>query len=295
MQKDEAYKILGVKEDTSRNEIEKRYAIILRKYRSGNPDGLTEEEFNKITEAYNLLMGYTVKVEDEKTKRKKPNPVLKKLGIDEDKVSNFFHYYKVHIIIGIIIIAFAISMIRGCVNKVEPDLYVAFMGDMYVVDLEQLETEIKTHIPGVNEVIIENIMISTTQEKQDPQVQVAMLQKAMLLVAVGDVDVIIADKAQFEKFAREGAFMKLDDLALELGIPEDRQYRAQIVDEDIEGNIEEVIDEGIYGIGIECGEMLTNAKTYYGSEMIATISVRAKHYDNAVEFIKILASDAKEE
>ncbi|NSW90002.1 MAG: DnaJ domain-containing protein [Firmicutes bacterium] len=292
MQKQEAYKVLGVKEDASKNEIEKRYATILRKYRAGNNEGLSEEQFGKITEAYNLLMGYIVESKDDGKERKRPNPILQKLGIDEDKLKNILYYYKIHIIVGIIMLVAIISTIRGCVNRVDPDLYVVFMGEVYCNETEQLEEDIKSRMPTIEAVSFENILISEAQEKQDPQVQMAMLQKAMVLIAVGDVDVLILDKAQFEKFAKQGAFMKLDEIVSEMGLPEDKVYREEIEEENKEGKIV-VVDEGIYGINVKNSKILTDAKTA-GEEMIAAISIRAKHYDNAVEFIKLLVNTSEE-
>lgn len=293
MQKHEAFDILGVKEDASRGEIERRYAIVLRKYRSGNAEGLSNEQFNKITEAYNLLMGYTIEPADDEKKRKNPNPVLEKLGIDEDKLRNFLHYYKIHIIVGIIVLAAVISIIRGCVNKVEPDLYVVFMGTVYCADQEGFEEDVKSLIPEVTEFITENVPIYEAQEKQDPQVQMAMLQKAMLLVTVGDVDVMILDEVQFEKYAKQGAFMKLDGIAAEMSLREEELVIEQVEEVDMEGKIS-IIDEGIYGIILEKGEILTDSKVI-GDKMIATISIKSKNYDNAVKLIEILTGNEKEE
>ncbi len=279
--------MLGVKEGASISEIEKRYAIILRKYRADSSDDkLSDDDFNKITEAYNLLMGYNYEAKDEKIKQKKPNPVLQKLGINEDKLKNNLYYFRIHIIVGIIILATVIFSVRGCVNRVDPDLYLVFMGEIYCSETEQLEEDIISKIPGVEAVSIENILISRAQEKQDPQVQMAMLQKAGVLMAVGDVDVFILDNINFEKFAKQGAFIKLDEIVSKLNLEEDKVYEGKIEEEDKEGRIS-IVDEGIYGIDVSDSKILADSKTA-GKEMIAVISIRSKHYDNSVEFIKQL-------
>jgi hypothetical protein len=122
MDKKEARKILGVNKETSRNDIERKYSILLKKHRAaslppdrpgedtaeeGAPEAGTlraasaippkepvtgEYSFDQITEAYNVLMGYEVAVKEEPPS--KVAPLLKKAGIDEKKARNFFYYYK---------------------------------------------------------------------------------------------------------------------------------------------------------------------------------------------------------
>jgi hypothetical protein len=293
LQKQEAYKTLGVKEGASRSEIEKRYAIILRRYRAvGTDEKLSDDDFDKITEAYNLLMGYNYEMKDNEIKPQKPNPLLQKLGINEEKLKNSLYYFRIHIIVGIIILVTVIFSIRGCVNRVDPDLYLVFMGEIYCSETEQLEEDVKSKMPGIEAVGIENILISRAQEKQDPQVQMAMLQKAGVLMAVGDVDVFILDEINFKRFAKQGAFKKLDELASELNLEEDKVYVEKIEEEDKEGRIS-IVDEGVYGIDVSDSKILEDSKTV-GSEMIAVISIRSKNYDNSVEFIKQLINSSIE-
>ena len=121
MDKNEARKILGVSEEASTTEIEKKYYILLKKHRqemyvnsqgeddsaeedsSGavpaggesiteNEEAESEDDFDLITEAYNTLMGYEVTVEEEPPG--KAAAFLKKFGFDEKKTDNFLHYYK---------------------------------------------------------------------------------------------------------------------------------------------------------------------------------------------------------
>ena len=61
-----------------------------------------EYDFEKITEAYNVLMGFNVKIKEEPPSRMAP--LLKKAGIDEKKARNFMYYYKYHIIISIVLV-----------------------------------------------------------------------------------------------------------------------------------------------------------------------------------------------
>ena len=49
-----------------------------------------------------------------------------------------------------------------------------------------------------------------------------MQMKAMVLFAAADVDLFILDKANFEKYAEQGAFISLDEIAPRLGIDNEK-------------------------------------------------------------------------
>ncbi|HOJ12232.1 MAG TPA: DnaJ domain-containing protein [Clostridiales bacterium] len=282
MQKTDAYEILGLKSGASKVEIEKRYSIILRKYKSSDNEQSSDINFDEVTEAYNLLMGYTIEETEEERIRRKPNPVLEKMGIDQarqDKLLNNLYYFRIHIVVGIILLVTIILSVKSCVNRVIPNLNIVFMGDIYCSDTENLEKTLKENIPEIEAVGIENILISNAQEKQDPQIQMAMLQKAAVLMAAGDIDVYILDKVNFEKFGEQGAFMKLEDMAKQFRIPDKKLRKCQIKEEDEK--------EFIYGFDIKDNKILKDASTS-GKEMIAVISIKAKNYDNAVKLMELL-------
>lgn len=292
MRKEEAYKILGLKEGAPRIEIEKKYAVLLRKYKSSagkqeaDQGEETEVNFDKITEAYNLLMGYITEEELEARKiPKKRNPFLEKIGIDEDKLKNNLYYFRYHIIAGIALLIIIALSVRSCVTRVNPNLNVVFMGNLLCNNTEKLEEDLVRLIPGVNAVGIENLYLSAQQEKTDPQMQMAMLQKAMVLVAAGDVDIFILDKANFDRYAVQGAFIKLDDFVAQHNIPEEKHYKSKVENEDDK--------EYIYGIDILNSKILKEADTV-GQQLIASISVNGKNYENAVKFLELLLEEAEE-
>lgn len=289
MRKEEAYKILGLKSGAPRIEVEKRYSIYMRKLRSAKAEQSPEEgqdldaEFDKITEAYNLLMGYT-SGNDEFAEKipKKPNPIFKKLGIDEEKFMNNLYYFRVHIIVGIILIITIAFSIRSCVTRIDPNLNVVFMGNLFCNDTEKIQTDLVNMIPEVEAVGVDNLYISAQQERQDPQMQMAMLQKAMVLVAAGDVDIFILDKANFDTYAVQGGFINLDDFAAQHNIDEDKQYKSKVKDVDE--------NEHVYGIDVLNSKLLKDANVT-GQQLIAAISVNGENYDNAVKCLELLLDE----
>lgn len=264
--KKEAYEILGVGSSASKNDIERRYSIILKKYRMTSPESQESSEaidIDKVTGAYNLLMGYEEPQTEEDIKA--PNPILKKIGIDEKKASNFFHYYKIHILIGIITLVFFAVIIRGCVTKVDPDFNVAFLGQIVFNETTILKETIQTDIPEIKEPGFDGAFIST-EDSAGGQQEYSMQMKAMILLAAADVDLFVLDKASFDAYAEQGAFISLDEIAPRLEVDHEKSKAYTI-------KANEDTADHIYGIDISNSEVL-NKSGIQGKEMIAAIPVR---------------------
>lgn len=245
MDKKEARKILGVSKDASKAEIERKYAILLKKHRqevyrdtqdeqaqqnedeinpgSAPTDGgsvthhdaaKAEYDFDLITEAYNTLMGYKVEVREEAPSRLAV--FLKKFGLDEKKTDNFLHYYKYYILVGILIVITMIISIGSCVNRPDYDFNIAFIGKIYYYDsVDALRSSIKEKIQIIEEPGIDGAFLS---EDGLGEQQYAMEMKAMTLLYAGDIDVFILDRTTYERYAKLGAFMSLDESAPRLGV-----------------------------------------------------------------------------
>lgn len=276
----EAYKILGVRENASRDEVERRFAIILKKYRMAGTGQADEEDskidIDKVTKAYNLIMGYEEQLPEEEV-NKKPNPVFQKIGLDEKKTRNFLYYYKYHIIIGIIALIAIIATLKSCITRVDPDLNLAFVGEFYYSDSESLKQAIKNKVPDIKEPGIDGVILSGNL---DPQQEYAMHMKAMVLFAAADVDIYILDKENFEKYAKQGAFASLDGLVdtLKIDMSKNSEYRIKL-----EGSEE----EHLYGVDVSENPIFEESGIM-GGEKIAAMAIKVKNYENAVKLLKML-------
>lgn len=279
LDKKEACKILGIAEDATKDEMIKRYDIQLKKHKViHQTEGEEEYSMEQVNEAYNLLMGYESKQPEAPVKSNPVlNPIYKKLNLDEKKVNNFFHYHKTHIIVGIIALIVLITTVRGCVNRVNPDLFFTVIGDIYVTDVEKVQNGIKGILPESKAPQVDPIYLS---EKTQGEQAYAMQMKAMTLMAAGDMDLLILDRVNFERFGKQGAFISLEDLAKELGI--DREKNKSYVITPEEGG-----KEALYGINVTESAFLKQ-QDIKGKEMIAAIRVNAKHHDAAVNLFKLL-------
>lgn len=277
----DAYKVLGLKEGAGRNEVEKRFTILLKKHRMAVSGEIDDEnarnmDINEITKAYNFLMGYEVEPDKEDIITR-PNPLLVKMGIDEKKARNFLYYYKYHIVIGIVVLLTLILTLRSCVMRVTPDLNVVFIGAINYSDSDSFKQAVKAVIPEIKEVGIDGALLI---EGGDAQYEYAMQMKAMTLFAAADVDVMILDRVQFEKYAPMGAFMKLDDIIDISEIDEDRYSKCFF-------KTEEDQEEHLYGVDVSSSAILEDSGIT-GNEKIAAISTRAKNVEKAIKLVEML-------
>lgn len=350
MDKKEARKVLGVGKETSRNDIEKKYAILLKKNRmlreqasrenetgdgteqngiepqstakgtaeaeaapgqagisqgteasqgGGALEGIAgkreEYSFEEITQAYNILMGYEVAMKEQPPS--KAAPILKKAGIDEKKARNFFYYYKHHIIVAIILLVGLVFTIRGCVTRVDPDFNIAFIGEISYSDTTKLKDTIKTELPEILEPGFDGAFLS---DKAAGDQQYAMLSKAVVLFAAGDVDIFILDKASYNTYAKQGAFISLDEIAPKLGVDmeKNKDYIVKLEDttEELYGDSDKdtkedtaaaPAEEHLYGLDISQSKVLKESGVIAG-EMIAAIGCRSEQQEKAVKVLQLL-------
>ncbi len=279
----DAYEILGVKEGASKDEIIKRYDILLRKMRmigQADPED-PKPDIAEINRAYNLLMGYDdgSAQESEENRNTLTGQMLSKAGIDEKKARNFFYYYKYHILASLAGILILVYIVSSFVNRVDPDLNLVIAGKFSLTQTEELKNTIQEKLTGTKELGTDFLFLSEDGMSQQDQ---AYTMKFVTLMAAGDVDVYILDRVNFEKYGTKGAFASLDGLADQLGIDRDKNSKQVLMDS-------ETNEEHLYGIDVTGSPLLKGIEPV-DSEKIAVLRVKAKNYDRALELLKQLGS-----
>ena len=284
MDKKKALEILGLNQDATRHDVSNRYGVLTRKFKTIEKDenGYT---INDITKAYNLLMGITFidKAEEERQKALRENPPLLSRIINKDpiKIENFFHYYKTHIIVGIIVLITMFSIIRSCVNNVPSDFNILFYGNIYTEQTEKISTDLVNNYSDITTPYIEVL----TFMQNDPQYESAIRMKIAAMAATQELDIVLLDEVTFKEHAKQGMFLPLDDLTDDLGFP---------IESYVEGT--EKIDETenyepIYGPAKKYGINITESEfvkenDIYADNVIITIAVNSKRIEKAISVLK---------
>ncbi len=301
--KQEARKILGVTKESSKDEIEKRYDIALKKYRAMKAEGTLEDkaqlEFDNSTEAYRILMGYIVDEPKVEKKETYADKAFEKAGIDRKKANNFFYYYKFHILIAIVAIIVIGLSVKSIVTKVDPDITIGLMGIVNQQETESFGEKIKEQIPEIKEIAFDTALL--TGDPNDQQAYVYM-QKAMVMLAATDIEVFIVNKYAFDLYAQNGAFMKLEDIADNLGIDtsNSENLKIRVVDEweelsdmNAERKPKTYVDAEpqLYGIDVSNSEFLKDVNIIGPEKILVVKAAKADEgiSDLAKKIIKLLA------
>ncbi len=294
----QAADILGISTNATKNDLEKRYDIILKKHKAMKSDGILDEEaeqsFKDQTDAYRILMGYEVNVPVVQRKETSTDKALEKVGLDRGKVSNFFYYHKYHIIAILLAIVAVFFVAKEIITKVEPDVQIGLMGEVYQDDFDKLKERITEKIPELKEIQFDSSMLtdnfSTGQEY-------AYMQKAQIILLASDIDVFIVNKYAYDFFVPNGAFMNLDEYVKKynLDITKSEGLKERVVDEweTPEDNItrkpKSYIDSEpkLYGIDISDSEVFKGIENVIGPEKILVVRAvphNKELVDKLVEF-----------
>ncbi len=292
--------IMEIPSKSTKDDIEKKYDVILKKYRQMKNDGtLTEEakeDFQKKTDAYRILMGYEVEEPKEQKKETYVDKTFAKAGIDTKKVDNFFHYYKYHILVALVAVIIIASTVYSIVTKVEPDITIGILGEVHEQATDTFKQKITKSLPEIKEVGLENVMLS--DRINDPN-STAYIQKAMIVFAASDTDVFLLSKYVFDQYASDGAFMALDDVArdFKIDVKSSDYLKLKVVEE--WNNPQEPKDKRtvksykdaepkLYGIDV------TNSKFFkdvdvLGPEKILAVRAEPENFELIKKLVKLFA------
>jgi len=274
MERHEALEVLGLGTQATEQEIEHRYMILVKRYKGSDDPKALED----VAEAYNLLTGRTYEAEP-------PDPRDERvvLGKPVKQWKHIWEYGRVKFI-GITAAAIAlVSIVYSVVTNVPPDFQVFIVGELYQDEGPQMNNFVTAVLPDVKNFQPNSAFITRSGEDAN---DVANVQKAFVMIAAGDEDIVIMDELQADRFAPQSAFVELDDLYAKL----QAELPAEIMDlvEPFRYKITE--DQGGDGqIHIYALDM-TKLGTYqaldlYGTRCVMAISVRSKHLEASKTFL----------
>lgn len=310
MTREEALSILGLEKEANRQMIEARYERLIKGYGRGNP-----EKMEQINAAYRRL------TDSERQVKISPKLQKKVAGKSIYQWKNFFHYAKRPAIVGLLIIAIAVSIIYSVVTNTEPDFVVVAIGEFYnresniMEDPEDLYTvsDFINEVMEVNDPLLDVLNIGNNT---DPQMDVANVTKRVLYAGgMTDSDVMLLDQANFEQLHNEGVLISLEDFYAELQTKYSAEQLAFIepaygyialTDEELEAKraqateapasedpSESERDEWIsteqYIVGFDVSEnQIFNGMSLLAYEQILAINIHNEDPEAAYEFIEAL-------
>lgn len=145
---------------------------------------------------------------------------------DKEFWRNYWFYYRVHTIVGVIVAALVIGTVISFVTRVNPDILVMHIGGGLFPEeqISQVEAYTAEKTPDINEDGKQVVSFQTLiyNESLDAQMALASMTKADLEFAGGDSTLILVDETTMGRYINMEAFQDLTDYAQRLGIAPER-------------------------------------------------------------------------
>lgn len=201
----------------------------------------------------------------------------------KEKMEYIWDYYKVYIIAGIIVIYLFGAFTSSILNRKEYILNIALIGKFADFDkLNEFSKEVTKELigdPSGRKQASTDFYRLVENQNGNFTLDPASTQKLMARMGAQDIDVMVLDKSNFEILAKQGAFLRLDDIK-ELNLSGLNVAKV--------GENSSEVKAGIYGIYIERdNKYLQNLGYDYDDKIIAIMS-NAQHKDLAIKFVKWL-------
>ncbi|MBR5137437.1 MAG: hypothetical protein IKV30_05390 [Clostridia bacterium] len=278
MDRELAFKIFGLAQDATEQEINRRFGILAKRCRSEEdayvPEGMDKPvSFAEIQEAYNCIMNIDTRsfadtIEDEEERN---------AYIAKEKAKNFWYYNKVIILLAAFMIVFLIWGIVSIASKEEADLNLVFYG-AFVEDQTMHNDLEKGYFKATNDNMHVAIRVCLVSEYIADNTETRSQFNAML--ATKQVDVIVTDYEQYEYLVRYGILIPLDEYLTEEQVRIASEADNALLLPDANGQMH------IYGFNVEGTDLFTNTASD-NTEYIVSITVGANPNgtDNIAAFV----------
>ncbi|HEY5561612.1 MAG TPA: hypothetical protein VIK72_07610 [Clostridiaceae bacterium] len=193
------------------------------------------------------------------------------------KIQYIWDYYKIQIIVTIMVLIGLVSFIHGQITKINYEFNLTIIGSS--VDGDSIEKLKKTLTPIViknptkKQSALVDIMSSGSLTGGNDDASAQYLQKFIAELSANVIDLLILNKSDYDVFQKQGAFLRLDKLK---GID-----LSGIKIEELQGTTA----KGFYGINLQDNKLLEKFRVNT-ENMILCIPASTKQGTKAVLAIK---------
>lgn len=219
----QTYEYLSLPEDITREELDRRFNLLLKRQRSNSADSSYEEEF----QAYKFILDEL----DQQEIMEAEDQRMKKWGRQANvarRVENFFRLYKIHTVISIIVL---IALIFGgnalykynqeqkYLASLPPvDAKIMFVGNFALQDpqgkYDDLNNEIVKQFPEWKRVETTVINLPSTGNSVET-LDMTLMQRAVVELAANKPDMIIMDEATLSWIGQQEGLQDLKSIISE--------------------------------------------------------------------------------
>lgn len=204
-----AYEQLGLESGATKEEVEQRYFLLLKKAKHGG--GKTDT--GQLSSAYKMIMAS----EHEAAKAAYQETHFAK-SEKREKWDHFWSYYKLHVAGGLAVILLIVFAVNTYLDKRAERLYleslppaaveVLLFGNFYSEQEALSDEAIIAEFPGWERISIKVAYVPT---EVTSEYDIALQQKGMITLISEKPDLFIIDRRNFEIMAGQGAFIPLQE------------------------------------------------------------------------------------
>lgn len=286
----QAYQVLGLSENASRQEVEKRFEILLR--RSKGKNATSPEIFEEQVSAYKFIVNHEDKSKIDQMSAQRYSK-WGKFADKAEKTDDFFRIHKTKIFLSIVGVIAIITGLFAFMNHREEqkrlaalppiDLSILYVGNFMVDDqnggLESLEKALLAQFPEYKRLQLDITYLPPTNEEGVTGFDMAYQQKALAVLATEKPDIYVMDNATFEWIGKSGIFKNLDEETQTLWKDWVNENTAlKVINEDEQ-------QEHVYGIDVSANTRFSELPLYK-DKAILTIRDDSLHMDKALKFIE---------
>lgn len=203
----QAYAVLGLPEDASKDAVDEKYFMLLKKGRHDKSIDL-----DAVSKAYKLIVSHELEKAKAAYEEQHYRSPLR------SKLDHYWHYYKWHAIGAVVLLIVIISLINTYLDKraerialenLPPAaLEVLFFGQFFS-ESERIDAEpLLAHFPDWPRI---EVKVSYVPEEARSEYDVAMQKRSVITLMTEKPDLFIVDRVNFDRLALQGAFLPLEE------------------------------------------------------------------------------------
>lgn len=293
----QAYELLNLPEDITREELDKRFELLLKRQRFSTTKGSSvsyEEEFR----ALKFILDALDQQEIDEAENKRFEKWGKLSGVAR-KWENFIRLYKMHTIISIIVLLVVIfggnALYKQWQDKqyeasLPPvDVSIMFLGKYGLLDSaedsEDLNNAIIAKYPEWKRVKTSVVYLTTTgSEEGGGMLDMSYMQRAMAMMAAESPDILIMDEATYEWIGLQDGFQNLEALVSSGGLASDDKRLKHSVSQ-------ESGEELVTGIDITDTQFAADLPLHSVAMIAGVLTNEDETKAKAMDFIEYLVED----
>jgi hypothetical protein len=193
----------------------------------------------------------------------------------KEKIEYIWDYYKLHIISVIVVIAVIASFIHGQLTKIDYVVNVTIIGNA-INESKKEEAEKKFTSLVVKEGEQRKQALIDVIATDKSELSYEMMQKFVVRIAAGEIDVVILDKGFFDSFVKQDMFIPLKSIS-QINLSDIKQNKIEA-----SGSTN---NKAVYAISIE-GNKELEAMGYDTKNKVLGIMASSKNKDNGIKVFK---------